>query len=147
MLDVVFLAMFAIVPVLAWSIYLVRYRHRYELHKRIQIALGVVLLVAVGAFEVDMQIVTKRDGWLARAEPSPYFPDGVWRSLYIHLAFAVPTPLLWIYVIVQALRKFPNPAGPGAHSRTHRITARLAAIGMTMTALTGWVFYWISFVS
>ena len=48
MLDVVFLAMFAVLPVMGWSIYQVRYRQRYRLHKRVQIALGVILAVAVG---------------------------------------------------------------------------------------------------
>ena len=33
----------------------------------------------------------------------------VWYSLCVHLCFAVPTPLLWIYVIVSALRRFPSP--------------------------------------
>ena len=40
MLDVVFLAMFAIMPVMSWSIWLVRHRQHYALHKRIQLGLG-----------------------------------------------------------------------------------------------------------
>ena len=150
MLDVVFLAMFAIVPVLLLSIYLVRYRRKYNLHKRIQLALGIVLLVSVAAFEFDMQWLTV---WEQRAEPSPYFetahkwscPAGI--SLAIHLAFAVPTAVLWVLVIVRALRNFPSPPVPGPHSRGHLFWGRLAAIGITMTAVTGWIFYWLAFVA
>jgi uncharacterized membrane protein len=52
-LDVVFLAMFAIVPVLGWSIWLVKRRRNYLLHKRIQIVLLVVLGLTVGLFDDD----------------------------------------------------------------------------------------------
>ncbi len=37
MLDLVFLAMFAVIPIMAWSIYQVRYQGRYLLHKRVQL--------------------------------------------------------------------------------------------------------------
>ena len=40
MLDVVFLAMFAVLVALATSVYLVRYRRSYLLHKRIQLTLA-----------------------------------------------------------------------------------------------------------
>ena len=148
MLDVVFLAMFAIVPVMGISIYLVRYKRLYRLHKQIQLALGVILLLAVAAFEVDMQFFT---AWEDRAAASPYFGPSKWggtvgRSLMIHLAFAVPTALLWIYVIVAAVRRFPHDPLPGMHSIQHIWFGRLAAIGMTMTALTGWIFYYLAFV-
>ncbi len=150
MLDVVALAMLVILPVLAVSIYLVRYKRRYQLHKQIQLVLGVVLLVAVVAFEVDMNFLTE---WEKRAEPSPYFeevnkwscPAGI--ALIVHLCFAVPTLVLWIVVIVRALRQFPDPTVPGKHSRSHIFWGRLAAIEMTGTALTGWIFYWMAFVA
>ena len=148
MLDVVFLAMFAVVPAMAVSIYLVKYHGKFTLHKRIQVTLGIVLLLTVATFEIDMRI----NGWRPRAEASPYYAE-VWtegwvnRWLMIHLVFAVSTALLWIYVIVQALRKFPNPPAPCAYSPTHKRWARLAAADITMTALTGWTFYYLAFVA
>ncbi len=149
MLDFVFVAMFGIIAVMGVSIYLVRYRRLYELHKWIQLVTAVVLLVAVTAFEIDLRFVTK--DWEKLAEPSPYYEPGtwnaVWYTLVIHLCFAVPTPFLWIFVIVQALRKFPRPTMPGQHSRQHIFWARLAAVGMLCTAVTGWVFYWLAFVA
>lgn len=149
MLDVVFLAMFAVLPLLGLSIYLVKQK-KYALHKRINLVLGGVLLVAVLAFEIDMRFFTD---WEVLAKDSPYFREqSKWTSvaglaLIIHLCFAIPTLLLWIYVITQAVRNFPSPPTPGAHSRAHSKTGWLAAGGMFMTALTGGVFYYLAFVA
>lgn len=148
MLDFVVTAMVAVVAIMTWSLYLVRVRKKYAQHKCIQIALGVTLLIAVTAFEVDMRFVTD---WRALADASPYFSrDGmspVWAMLLIHLAFAIPTTLLWVFVIALALRKFPSPVQPSSHSRAHRIWGRVAMIGMWGTALTGWLFYYFAFVA
>ena len=147
MLDLVFLAMFLVVPIMAWSIYQVRQK-RYELHRRVQLILGAVLAVAVVAFEVDMRI----HGWRERAKPSPYWVDGGFNdwvdySLIIHLAFAIPTCVLWIWVIQQAVTRFPRPVGPNEHSARHRRWGWFAAFEMTMTAVTGWAFYYFAFVA
>src|SRR3569623_1155393 len=143
MLDVVFLAMFAVVPVMGWSIYLVKYRRRFLLHKRIQLALALVLLVTVELFEGDMRI----NGWIERAKDSPYFDTWVQRSLSIHLVFAVSTALLWIFVTVRALRRFPCPPTRIDHSRSHIFWGKLAAIDMFCSAITGWAVYWLAFVA
>ena len=148
MLDVVFLAMFAVLPVLAVSIYLVK-QGRYELHKKLQLTLGLVLLVAVVAFEVDIRL----HDWTERAVASPYFsaaakwscPAGI--ALIVHLFFAIPTTLLWTVVTAQALRKFPRPPLPGTHSASHRFWGWLAVTEMCGTALTGWIFYYLAFVA
>ena len=94
MLDVVVLAMFVVLPVMCWSIYQVKYRRRYELHKRVQVVLAAVLLVTVAAFEIDIQFFAN---WEERAEASPYFYTLVTPALWIHLFFAVPTAVIWIY--------------------------------------------------
>jgi putative membrane protein len=147
MLDVVFLAMFAIVPLLALSVRLVK-RRDYVLHKRLQLAMAAILLVSVGLFELDMRLFTD---WRARAAASPYYAvDGwswVWASLTVHLGFAVPTLVLWIAVVALAMRRFSVPPRPGSHSETHRVLGWLAVGGMTMTAATGWVFYWLAFAA
>jgi hypothetical protein len=148
MLDVVFVAMFLIVPLLGLSIWLVKYRRQYNVHKWLQVGMGLVLLLAVTAFEIDLRFFTD---WEQLAAASPYYTQGtwstVWVSLAIHLCFAVPTPLVWIFVIVQALRKYDRPPAPGAHSHSHKRWGWVAAILMTMTAATGWVFYWLAFVA
>ena len=144
MLDVVFLAMLAVVPALAFSIQLAK-KGKYTAHKAMQVVLASVLLIAVGAFEVDMRFYTN---WRALAEPSPYYASGaVGWSLLVHLIFAVPTLVLWIVVTVAALRKFEEPARPGSHSRFHRRYGMFAAYGMFLTAVTGWLFYYLAFVA
>lgn len=148
MLDVVFLAMFAVLPVMAFSIRLVKQRQQYASHKRVQLILAVILLVAVAAFEIDMRFFTD---WRARAVGSPYYTPsgwcGVWASLIIHLACAIPTLVIWTILILAALKKFPQPPQPSAHSQFHRRCGWLAAIFMTLTSVTGWVFYYLAFVA
>jgi putative membrane protein len=145
MLDIVFLAMFVVVPVLAWSIHLVRNRRNYQLHKQVQVTLGLVLLVAVTLFEIDMRFVTD---WRARATASPHYAGGlVMNSLYVHLLFAVTTTILWVVVMARALRNIPSPPGPCRHSEWHKRWGWIAALDMLATSVTGWIFYWLAFVA
>lgn len=148
MLDFVCVALIGVLPLLALGISLARFGRQYQWHKWVQLILAVVLLLTVLAFEIDVRFITD---WEKLAEPSPYFEAGtwntVWYSLLFHLCFAIPTLLLWIYVVVQAMRKFPSPAAPSSHSGAHRLWARVAAGGMGMTAVTGWLFYWLAFVA
>lgn len=148
MLDVVFVSMLVVVPTMWWSIYLVRCHHGYRAHKRIQLALGVALLVVLILFEADIRM----HGWRDRTISSPYAtsangPSWVDLALRLHLVFAVSTVALWIAVIIQALRHFPSPPQPNEHSRWHQTVGKLAAYDMTLTAITGWLFYWLAFVA
>jgi hypothetical protein len=144
MLDLLVVAMVVVLAVLGWSVYQVKFRRRYVLHKWVQVVLGVVLLVAVIAFEVDIRL----NGWEDRAagEIGGTVDSSVRTALYVHLFFAVTTVVLWPVVIVRALRNFPNPPTPAAHSTWHLRWARIAAIDMGSTAVTGWFFYWLAFV-
>ncbi|APZ91397.1 DUF420 domain-containing protein [Fuerstiella marisgermanici] len=151
MLDFVVCALVIIVPVLCYSLWLAKFKRRYQQHKWLQIALGVILLVAVGAFEVDLQLV--HGGWeniVAKSHPEeaalaakvaesrPY--------LWVHLLFAVTTPVLWCVTLVLALKRFPNPPTPGPHSRLHKTLGWLSAVDITLTAVTGLVFYYVAFM-
>ena len=111
------------------------------------LALVAVLLVVVVAFEINIQV----HGWEQYAKGSPYYAEpvstsGVGISLMIHLVFAVSTALLWVVVVTRALRRFPKPPAPGEHSASHVRWAKLAALDMVLTAVTGCVFYVIAFV-
>ncbi|HMO84737.1 MAG TPA: DUF420 domain-containing protein [Lacipirellulaceae bacterium] len=166
-IDLVFVAMFATLPILAWSIWQVRRHRRYALHKRVQLALTAALAVAIVLFEIDMRLVS---GWRERAEPSRYYeaaasagpawdficlrlagmervPGAVFRALAVHLAFAVSTAVLWTWTVVGAWRRFDAPPAPNAYSARHRALGWLAAIDMTLTAITGWTFYVLAFVA
>jgi len=143
-LDVLCIAMLAVVIVLAWSIYQVKVRRRYSLHKWTQITLAAILLTTVILFENDIRL----HGWEDRAagQIGGHAPAAAFEALYVHLIFAVTTVILWPVTIALALRNFPNPPLPGPHSRVHVPLARTAAIDMVLTAITGWIFYYVAFV-
>ena len=142
-LDAVFIAMFVICAVMVVSIWLVKYKRKYQTHRRIQMGLAIFLAVAILIFEIDVRFVTD---WRQLAESSRFYANGIVDlSLGIHLLFAIPTPFVWAYVVVQALRKFPANTVPNEHSRAHRFWGRIAALMMLATAATGCVFYWLAF--
>ena len=144
MLDVVFVAMFVVVAVLAISVWVVRKTKNYQLHRKIQIVSAVTLAVTVVAFEVDMRFFSD---WREQAKFSAYYESGVVDfSLAGHLLFAIPTPFIWAFVIYRAVANF-RKVEPGDHSRWHRKWGRIAALMMLGTSVTGWIFYWVAFVA
>lgn len=149
MLDVVVCALVIVVPVLLYSIYLVKFRQAFEAHRRLQLGLAAVLLLAVTAFEVDLQIVHK--GWenVVAQRDIPLTEQQMIRArqtLRFHLVFAISTPVLWAITIGYALKRFPRPPQPGEHSSLHRKLAWASTIDLTMTSVTGLVFYYYAFV-
>lgn len=142
-MDVVLVGLIALLPVLAWSIAAVR-RGQYALHKKLQLVIVALLAVAIVFFEIDIRLLSD---WKARARPSSFWPVGVLWSLGIHLVFAISTLVLWVWVLWEALRRFPNPPVPGTHGPRHRGMARLAALDLAATAVTGIIFYWLAFVA
>lgn len=143
-LDVLCIAMLVVLIVLGWSIYQVKYRRRYTLHKWTQIVLATILLTVVILFEIDVRL----HGWQERSagQLGGHASEAAMAALYVHLVFAVSTAVLWPVTIVLALRNFANPATPGPHSRIHVPLARIAALDMLITSFTGWAFYWFAFV-
>jgi uncharacterized membrane protein YozB (DUF420 family) len=145
MIDAVCVGMVVVMLLLTWSIRQVRVHRNFELHKRIQLSLAGLLAVVLTAFELDIRF----NGWQDRAagqlggEPVQV----VFNALWIHLFFALTTVVLWIAVLVLALRRFPNPPLPNEHSHLHRRLGWLAAIDMLLTTITGWVFYMLAFVN
>jgi multisubunit Na+/H+ antiporter MnhB subunit len=151
MLDVVVCALALVVPLLAFSLYTVKVRKNYVRHRTLQLTLAAVLLVAVGAFEVDMRL---HGGWENIVNKTPSQPrlneeqmSTVRRILYVHLVFAISTPLLWAATIALALKRFPSPPGPGAHSRLHKTLGWLSTIDITLTSVTGVAFYCAAFIT
>ena len=151
MLDFVVCALALVVPVLIWSLWLVKRRRRYVAHKRLQMSLGIVLLLAVTAFEVDVQMV--HGGWENIVAKQPLSPEALRTKinavrpwLLVHLVFAVTTPLLWLATITLALRRFENPPVPGAHSRMHKALGWASTIDISLTSVTGLLFYYVAFV-
>lgn len=148
MLDVVVCALLVVVPLLIFNIGVVRWGGNYQLHKRLQLLLASVLLLAVGLFEVDMQWQGGVNAILAkRSRPLDPQELASFRSLLIvHLFFAISTVFLWTATVLLAWRRFPTPARPAAHSRLHKILGWLSAIDITGTAVTGLLVYYYGFM-
>jgi len=148
MMDVVVLALIAVVPLLVYSLYLVKVRRRYTAHRNVQIALGVVLLITVGLFELDMRL----EGGIAQIllhRPTPLTPEQhalFYRVLYVHLFFAISTVVLWAVTLGLAWRNMPNPPSPCAHSRLHKFLGWTSAIDITLTSVTGLAVYYFGFM-
>jgi uncharacterized membrane protein YozB (DUF420 family) len=142
-MDVVLVGLVALLPVLAWSIAAVR-RGDYRLHKKLQLFIAAALAAAIVVFEIDVRLVSD---WKLRAAASPWWPGGVLAALAIHLVFAVSTFVLLVWVLWEAVARFPSPPAPGTHGPRHRRMARLAAADLVLTAVTGTVFYWLAFVA
>jgi len=148
MLDVVVCALVVVVPTLLFSLYAVRIRRNYALHKALQITLGVVLLIAVGLFEVDLRMQGGITGILAKRTRalSPIERDSFNTLLSVHLFFAISTVCLWAVTLILALRRMPVPPGPSDHSRLHKLLGWLSAADITLTSVTGLLVYYYGFV-
>lgn len=151
MLDFVVCALVLIVPVLIWSLWLVKVQRAFRLHKQVQIALGVTVLVAVLAFEIDMRL---HGGWQQiiaqqQLEPAAFAAkiSSIRPWLYLHLVFAVSTPVLWAVTTVLALKRFGSNPMPGAHSVLHKRLGWASTLDITLTSVTGLWFYYLAFVS
>lgn len=148
MLDVVALSLLLVVPLLISSLYLVKVKQKYLAHRRLQTLLGVVLLVAVSAFEVDMRMQGGIDGILAK-RAVPLTPDR--RTFFnwllaVHLIFAVSTVLMWGLTLVLAWKRTPCPPAPSPHSRLHKRLGWVSAIDITLTAITGLMVYYFGII-
>ena len=149
MLDVIVIGMVFVLIALAFSLYSVKYRNRYQRHKKLQLSLAGGLLILLILFEVDIQFL---ENWRELADVSPYYDSAtrgglVAYSLAIHLVFATTTLALWLLIILRALKHFPSPPRPNPHSTFHARWGMVAAIDMVLTALTGWAFYFLAFVA
>lgn len=148
-MDVVLVGLLALLPLLGWSIAAVR-RGRYQVHKRLQLFIVAALVVAIVIFEIDVRLVSDwreraRADWLPGG--NSWWPTGVLAALGVHLLFAVSTFVLLAWVTTEAVLRFPRPPAPGRHGPRHRWMARLAALDLVCTAVTGSVFYWLAFVA
>lgn len=150
MLDVVVCALVLVVPVVIYSLYLVKVRRNYALHALVQTSLSAVLLLVVAAFEIDMRM---HGGWQKIINKNPEAPrlvgealDQVRTLLFVHLAFAITTPILWGATLILAWKHFARPPQPGTHSARHKLLGWLSTIDLVMTSVTGLVFYYFAFV-
>lgn len=141
-IDVLAYLILMIVPLQILSISLLRWRRTYNLHKYLQLIMGIGLGLVLLAFEIEMRLV----GWRQYAEDSPLYDTWLLPALVLHLIFAIPTLFLWIVTIYGAIKNFPSSPKPSKYSIIHKRFGRLAAWMMLATAITGWLFYYLAFV-
>ena len=142
-MDFVVVSLFILLPILFYSIYAVRRKRKIKEHRKLQIGLGIVLGVAITLFELDVRL----SGWRHLAEPSPYYDTLVFPALITHLIFAIPTLFIWIYAIYTAVKSYTRHGLPKASIKKHKFVGMTATIGLTMTSITGWVFFWLAFIA
>lgn len=142
-MDFVVIALIILLPVLCYSIHAIRYRRNVVKHRRLQTFLGIVLGIAIIAFELDVRI----NGWRHLAEQSPFYDTLVFPSLFLHLIFAIPTLITWTTVLVSSLRNFRGGNVSQSKIDRHKLLGRLSAIGLFMTSITGWIFFWLAFIA
>ena len=148
MLDVVVCALVLVVPVLFFSIYLVKFHRNYLWHRHLQTGLGIALLITVCLFEIDMrwhggwQAILKQRSVQLTAEQQQW----VSRVLLVHLVFAVSAVILWTLTLVHGWKRIPRPPQPSIHSRAHKRLGWLSTITLTMTSVTGLIFYYYAFM-
>ncbi len=151
MLDFVVAALVLVVPVLLYSLFVVKVQHKYGLHRFLQVSLGITLLVAVSLFEIDMRL---HGGWENIVNKDPAAPRlseaqlaAVRQVLGIHLIFAISTPFLWAATLFLALKRFAKPPVPGAHSKLHKTLGWISVVDLVATSVTGLWFYYVAFVA
>lgn len=145
MLDVIICSLVLVLPALISSIYLVRYLHRYALHKRIQLAITAALTIVVLLFELDMQ---RHGGFWVLAEGSAYYDSAFLKNLLrVHLTFSISTAVLWPVTALTAWRYFPSPVVPNVFAPKHKILAWITVLDMVATVVTGLMVYYFGFIA
>ena len=147
MLDLVACALIVVVPLLLYSLFVVKYRRQFVKHRNLQVTLGAILMVTVFSFEIDLQWV--QGGWenvVAKREITTEQIATARTMLHVHLLFAISTPFLWCATLIYAFKRFNSPPRPGKHSRLHKTLGWLSTIDITLTSVTGLMFYYLAFV-
>ena len=140
-IDLLALSTLLITLLFSTSIYMVRKKKRYRLHKYLQTTCTCLLLLVLLVFEAEIHL----RGWRAQAQASPLY-DKLSYLLYPHIGLATCTTVLWLYVFISALKNFPNPPSPNKYSGTHRRLGHIIAVILYLTAISGLSFYWLAFV-
>jgi uncharacterized membrane protein YozB (DUF420 family) len=142
LIDIGMVSIVAVVPILIWSWGLARQK-RWVLHKRVQLTTAAVLGVVVLLFEMDLNA---QGGVFAVTAGSSYAGTATlsfW--IWIHFAFAVSSTVVWLFLVLASLFKFPSPPLPAAFP-SHRYFGRLAMTLMLGSGATAIPMYIYGFI-
>ena len=122
--DLFLVVLVALLPLLAYAVYLVR-KGRVKAHAKTMVLCYVAFLLAVIAFEAQVHLGTP-------GPPLPRVP------LTIHLCFAVPCLLLWTYQIYRGKHAF-------FERNVHVLRGRILLALFVLTVGTGAWLYAVTF--
>lgn len=141
-LTVLALSLFFVVPLMVWSIRQVRLG-KYLLHKRTQTGTSVALFILLIFFEMQIP----GTDWMKHTATSSFSEDTIRNYLSVHKSIAISMTLLWTLTLSLALWRTPSSPRPSPHSRLHKILGISSAVMMIITAISGWIFYWMAFIA
>lgn len=141
----VLIVIVAVVPALLAGSWALARRGALRAHKRAQLALAGVFTVVLTLFEVYIRLKGGVDGISVGSSLHQSWILYGW--LWVHLALAVVSAVLWIWLLFASLRRFPNPPAPAAFSGAHRRWGKVAFVTMGLTAITGLGVYALCFVA
>lgn len=140
--DLAYLILLLLIPAFVWSLELLILRKNYQLHKKVQLTLSFAFLVASAVLFAAFFL----NGWRHRAAASvAEIPAITYMTLTIHLAFWLVTGLIWMWLLVQSLRKIPNPPQACEFGPFYIFWSVMLALQFFLTTLTGWEFYLLAF--
>lgn len=143
LVDCTFLVTLLAPVVVLASLALAR-RRRFDAHRRLQIGLLVVCILAVLALEACIRVAGGSGAFLA--ESGARRPGLVRAVLAVHVSCAVATYAAWTWLAIASHRRFRSSL-PGGFSRRHRRVGRLVLSGLCFTALSAGAMYTLAFVN
>ncbi len=132
MVDIVMVVSAALPFLLYWAVRLAK-KERYDAHKLAHITLFTVTNLLVIGLEIDI-----RFGGLDQViAQSRYYDTDILSTVFvIHLLFAVSSTILWLWLIVISVRRYP------VHFRfPHKKYGKIVFADIVMTTITGWILY------
>ncbi len=143
LIDAIVLATVLAVPILVYAIAMVR-QGRIVLHRRIQLSLTWIFVIATIALEVDIRMAGGMDHF---SKGGAYEGTALLRwVLYVHLAIAFANAVGWIAFPVWSSIAYRRGTLPGPSSATHRWYGKVCAVLCVLTAVTGVGLYVVGFV-
>jgi uncharacterized membrane protein YozB (DUF420 family) len=132
MMDVVVVSLIAVVPLLVLSIVNAK-QGNMELHRKFQWILTITLGVAVVLFEAEMRLV----GGIANIMPIERYTLTFRLYLWLHIAIAVTTLVMWVVTLRGAKSNYEKSAMKGDYGSRHRMFGYVCALSLVLTSVTG----------
>jgi putative membrane protein len=141
-IDITFLVSL-LAPVVALASIRLAGRRRFDPHRRLQIGLLVVCVLAVLALELRIRLAGGSGALIdGSGFPYPRFNRAV---LSVHMTGAVVTYVAWTWLAVVSHRRYRG-ALPGSFSHRHRRTGWFVFAGLAFTAVSAAAVYALTFV-